>query len=61
MVQVAQAAVCSEINTKHINTLWGAECTNVESIFEVYATVLCLLCSPVAMLLALLQSYFLPK
>jgi hypothetical protein len=61
MLQVAQVAVCSQINTKHINTLWGVECTNVESILEVFATVLCLLCSPVAMLLDLLQSYFLPK
>jgi len=26
---VAQAAVCSEINTKQINTVW-AECTVVE-------------------------------
>jgi len=29
MVQVAQVAVCSQINTKHINTVW-AECTVVE-------------------------------
>jgi len=26
---VAQVAVCSQINTKHINTVW-AECTIVE-------------------------------
>jgi len=26
---VAQVAVCSQINTKHINTVW-AECTVVE-------------------------------
>ena len=25
MLQVAQVAVCSQINTKHINTVW-AEC-----------------------------------
>jgi len=29
MLQVAQFAVCSEINTKHINTVW-TECTIVE-------------------------------
>jgi len=29
MLQVAQVAVCSEINTKHINTVW-AERTVVE-------------------------------
>ena len=29
MVQVAQVAVCSQINTKHINTVW-AERTVVE-------------------------------
>ena len=29
MLQVAQVAVCSQINTKHINTLW-AERTVVE-------------------------------
>jgi len=29
MVEVAQVAVCSQINTKHINTVW-AECTIVE-------------------------------
>ena len=29
MVYVAQVAVCSEINTKHINTVW-AESTSVE-------------------------------
>jgi len=29
MLQVAQAAVCSQINTKHINTVW-AEGTVVE-------------------------------
>ena len=23
MLQVAQVAVCSQINTKHINTLWA--------------------------------------
>jgi len=23
MLQVAQVAVCSEINTKHINTVWA--------------------------------------
>ena len=23
MVEVAQVAVCSQINTKHINTVWG--------------------------------------
>jgi hypothetical protein len=23
MVQVAQVAVCSQINTKHINTVWA--------------------------------------
>jgi len=26
---VAQVAVCSQINTKHINTVW-AECTTLE-------------------------------
>ncbi len=31
MIQVAQVAVCSLINTKHLNTVW-AECT----IFECY-------------------------
>ena len=30
MMEVAQVAVCSQINTKHINTVW-AECTIVES------------------------------
>jgi len=25
MLQVAQVAICSQINTKHINTVW-AEC-----------------------------------
>ena len=29
MLQVAQVAVCSQINTKHINTVW-AERTVVE-------------------------------
>jgi hypothetical protein len=29
MIQVAQVAVCSQINTKHINTVW-AERTVVE-------------------------------
>jgi len=29
MLQVAQVAVCSQINTKHINTVW-AEHTIVE-------------------------------
>ena len=29
MMQVAQVAVCSQINTKHINTVW-AERTTVE-------------------------------
>jgi hypothetical protein len=29
MVEVAQVAVCSQINTKHINTVW-AERTVVE-------------------------------
>jgi len=29
MLQVAQVAVCSDINTKHINTVW-AERTGVE-------------------------------
>ena len=29
MLEVAQVAVCSQINTKHINTLW-AERTVVE-------------------------------
>ena len=29
MIQVAQVAVCSQINTKHINTVW-AERTAVE-------------------------------
>jgi hypothetical protein len=29
MLQVAQFTVCSQINTKHINTVW-AECTVVE-------------------------------
>jgi len=29
MVQLAQVAVCSQINTKHINTVW-AERTVVE-------------------------------
>ena len=29
MMQVAQVAVCSQINTKHINTVW-AERTIVE-------------------------------
>ena len=29
MLQVAQVAVCSQINTKHINTVW-AELTVVE-------------------------------
>jgi len=29
MLQVAQVAVCSQINTKHINTVW-AERTDVE-------------------------------
>ena len=29
MLQVAQVAVCSQINTKHINTVW-AERTGVE-------------------------------
>jgi len=29
MLQVAQVAVCSQINTKHINTVW-AERTIVE-------------------------------
>jgi len=54
---VAQVAVCSEINTKHIKTV-RAERTVVESWLEVFATVMCLLRSPVAMRLALLQSYF---
>ena len=30
MLYVAEVAVCSEINTKHINTVW-AECTIVKS------------------------------
>ena len=33
MIQVAQVAVCSEINTKHINTVWAeriiVECETV--------------------------------
>ena len=29
MLYGAEAAICSEINTKHINTVW-AECTVVE-------------------------------
>ena len=29
MMQAAQVAVCSEINTKHVSTLW-AECKIVE-------------------------------
>ena len=39
MLQVAQVAVCSEINTKHINTVWAERTAlNVKLVVNILTT-----------------------